>query len=365
MIKPPFATLPSRRAGPLLALAAVLLAAPTTAAVLMQDTGDEATAEDNPIGRWESFAVSSSRSQIFDEGQGMKVVLAPGDRASFARAADLPSAPSAVICTFNVSLSGIGDAEAASQVLRMGWDFAASNGDESELHTYAALGLTAAPGADAFQLRSPAGGGTSPVFTGTQAVSWVLNNSGRPMTYAAPNGAVEAVGDDRMDVWVGRTRVFDDVLASQPAGRITDLKWYWSRGSGVTAFDRFQIRTLDEATGAPAAATAEPTAADADPAAALRDGAVTLGRPMPNPFTAAMRFAYAIPGPSAHVDIGVFDVAGRRIRILAHGTQTTGVYEASWDGLGDDGSRVQYGMYFLRAAVGTERTISRVMYLHE
>jgi len=63
--------------------------------------------------------------------------------------------------------------------------------------------------------------------------------------------------------------------------------------------------------------------------------------------------------------VTILDVAGRRIRILAHGTQTTGVYEASWDGLGDDGSRVQYGMYFLRAAVGTERTISRVMYLHE
>jgi hypothetical protein len=36
-----------------------------------------------------------------------------------------------------------------------------------------------------------------------------------------------------------------------------------------------------------------------------------------------------------------------------------------WDGLAEDGSQVQHGMYFLRASVGANRQISRVMYLRE
>jgi flagellar hook capping protein FlgD len=112
-------------------------------------------------------------------------------------------------------------------------------------------------------------------------------------------------------------------------------------------------------------AVAASDAADTDPELVSHGDGVTLGRPMPNPFTGTMRYTYSIQGPPASVDIAVFDVAGRRVRILAHGTQTTGEYEATWDGLGDDGSYVRYGTYFLRARVGDERHVSRVMYQHE
>ena len=363
MTRSSFATPTSRQAGPLLALAAALVATPALAAVLMQNMSDELIAQDSAVGGWESFAVSSARSRISDQAQAMKVALAPGDHASFSRAADLSPAPNAILCTFNVSISDLGPGEATSQVLRMGWDFGASNADESDLHTYAALGLVAAPAGNGFQLRNRVGAENSPAFSGTQAVSWMINNSGRAMSYSAPDGRVETVADDRMDVWVGRDRVFDDILAANPAGRITDLKWYWSRGSGVTTFDHFAIRTLEEALAAPDGAVAESDAADTDPELVSHGDGVALGRPMPNPFTGTMRYAYSIQGLPASVDIAVFDVAGRRVRILAHGTQTTGEYEATWDGLGDDGGHVRYGMYFLRARVGDERHVSRVMYL--
>jgi flagellar hook capping protein FlgD len=355
----------SRTVGPLVALTATFLAVSAPASELSQEGAEDVSAAvDASIPRWESYAVSSSRSRISDDGQALNVALAPGDRASFSRAADLTPAPAALLCTFNLSMTGSGAGEANAQVLRMGWNFGASNVDEPDAHTYAALGLGAAAAGNGFQLRDMVGGGKSAVFTGTQAVSWVLNNSGKPMSYAAPNGSVEAVADDRMDVWVGRTRVFDDILTTNPAGRITGLKWYWSRGSGITAFDRFETRTLEAATGSPGVAAEDPSAA-IEPESAARNGSVMLGPPVPNPFTGTLRFAYSIPGASAPVDIGVFDVAGRRIRILAHGTQTKGEYEASWDGLGDDGARVRYGVYFLRAAVGETRRISRVVYLHE
>ena len=363
MITFPLAGRPTRSVGPLVALTATLLAVSAAPALTQDGAEDVSAALDASLPRWESYAVSSSRSRISDDGQALNVALASGDRVSFSRAAELTPAPAALLCTFNLSMSGAG--ETTAQVLRMGWNFGASNADEPDVRTYAALGLGAAASGNGFQLRDMVGGGKSTVFTGTQAVSWVLNNSGKPMSYAAPNGTVEAVADDRMDVWVGRTRVFDDILTTNPAGRITDLKWFWSRGSGITAFDRFETRTLEAATGTPGGAAQDPSAAATDAETAARSGSVMLGAPMPNPFTGTMRFAYSIPGASAPVDIGIFDVAGRRIRILAHGKQTAGEYEASWDGLGDDGARVRYGVYFLRAAVGESRRISRVVYLHE
>lgn len=94
-------------------------------------------------------------------------------------------------------------------------------------------------------------------------------------------------------------------------------------------------------------------------------GAAALGKVTPNPFSGSMRFAYSIQAPSTHVDIAIFDATGRRMRILAHGTQKAGEYEATWDGTREDGVRVPSGLYLLRAAVGSERRILRVTYMNE
>src|SRR5262245_15045800 len=114
MIRSPFTTPTSRRAGPLLALAVALLATPALAAVLMQSMSDESMAEDSAVGGWESFAVSSAASRITDQAHALKVALAQGDHASFSRAADLSPAPTAILCTFNVSMSDLGAGEATS-----------------------------------------------------------------------------------------------------------------------------------------------------------------------------------------------------------------------------------------------------------
>jgi hypothetical protein len=114
----------------------------------------------------------------------------------------------------------------------------------------------------------------------------------------------------------------------------------------------------------PRAGAIERSAPDQDPALASGDAA-TFGRPQPNPFRDTMRFAYTVPGDSAHVDIAVFDESGRRVRILSHGTQASGKHEAAWDGSDPEGRPVPDGVYFLRARVGEARRISRITYRHE
>jgi hypothetical protein len=57
----------------------------------------------------------------------------------------------------------------------------------------------------------------------------------------------------------------------------------------------------------------------------------------PNPFTNNTRIAYAVATPNEIVDIRVYDLAGRLVRVLAKGTQAPGIHYAIWDGRGRAG----------------------------
>ena len=84
-------------------------------------------------------------------------------------------------------------------------------------------------------------------------------------------------------------------------------------------------------------------------------GTVELYRPMPNPFRDGTHMAYAVNQPVAHVDIRVFDLAGRVVRTLENGDKGPGRYLVSWDGRDDQGARIRSGMYFLRASIGGQQ----------
>jgi hypothetical protein len=331
--------------------------------LLVADASDEASMDVAAVPTWSSLAVSSSKSSISHLAGTVRVSVAPGDHASFSRTADFSPAPSALICRFNLAFSGVGTHEAGTQVLRIGTGFSASNADEADVDTYARLGVNTLGGGTEFRLRDMVTRKNSEAFRGTQAVTWVLNHSGSTLSYAAPDGGTESIGNDHVDVWVGRTKVFDESPVTNATAAIANLKWYSASGSGVTSFDRFIVDTVD-ATAArdgdlpTPAADLTPTAL---PAAASEDASIALYRPTPNPFTTNTRFAYAIPTRGA-VDIGVFDLAGRRVRTLAQGVQAAGQYQAVWDGFTDNGQRVRQGMYYLRAAIGSDRHVARLVY---
>jgi len=318
-------------------------------------------------GAWDSFGASSARSTFTNTSHSMRISSAPGDAVSLSRTTDFSPTPVAIVCTFNLALSGLGPGRPAPQVLRFGSGFSTSNVDESDAHTYARLGIDPGPEGE-FRVRDLVAGRSSPTCAGTQAITWALNHSGRALSYPGPDGAAESIANNRMDVWVGRTKVFDDIAVTNPMISITDLKWFWGSGSGsgTTSFGCFQVATLpalsDEKGMAPsqAAVAAEPSP---DVAVASPSGSLELYRPTPNPFARAMRFAYSIEGHSQPAEIGMYDVAGRRIRTFVAGVQAVGRYEVSWDGRADDGVRARAGVYFLRAAVGSTTRVVRVVYL--
>lgn len=87
-------------------------------------------------------------------------------------------------------------------------------------------------------------------------------------------------------------------------------------------------------------------------------GAVLALRPnYPNPFNPQTTVAWDLPR-AGRASVAVFDLAGRRVRLLADGEWAAGRHEAVWDGRDAAGMRVASGSYVARLEfAGDTRTI--------
>ncbi len=90
-------------------------------------------------------------------------------------------------------------------------------------------------------------------------------------------------------------------------------------------------------------------------------GLTMLAQNFPNPFTPETRIVYSV-GRDAHVELAVYDIAGRLVTVLASGEVAAGNHKVSWDGKDSEGRPAAPGIYFYRLET-PERTISRKMAL--
>ena len=77
----------------------------------------------------------------------------------------------------------------------------------------------------------------------------------------------------------------------------------------------------------------------------------------PNP-ARTVRLTFALPEHRV-VDVGVFDVVGRRVATVAKGAFDAGIHNLEWDGRDNSGQRVRTGLYFYRALLGNDVMTSR------
>jgi hypothetical protein len=73
----------------------------------------------------------------------------------------------------------------------------------------------------------------------------------------------------------------------------------------------------------------------------------------PNPFQSSTTISYSVAGKlgantSQFVELKVFDVNGREVKMLASGEKTPGHYEIVWNGTDAKGARCANGVYFIR-----------------
>jgi hypothetical protein len=70
-----------------------------------------------------------------------------------------------------------------------------------------------------------------------------------------------------------------------------------------------------------------------------------MAAPAPNPARNGATFGIGLPD-RGHVRIEIFDVSGRRVRLLADHDAAPGWSSESWDLKADDGTRVSSGVYY-------------------
>jgi M6 family metalloprotease-like protein len=97
------------------------------------------------------------------------------------------------------------------------------------------------------------------------------------------------------------------------------------------------------------------------PLTAVRDAPAGLaaGPCAPNPANPRTAFEYYLVHGAA-VTIGVYDLAGRRVRTLLQGDRPAGAHRTVWDGRDDGGRALPSGVYFLQVVAGSERALSKV-----
>jgi hypothetical protein len=87
---------------------------------------------------------------------------------------------------------------------------------------------------------------------------------------------------------------------------------------------------------------------------------LALSPAVPNPFSGQTRFEVAL-GQAGALDVGVYDLAGRKIATLFHGDAPAGTHAFTWDGRGDDGSSLHGGVYFYRAVTEGSAATGRMV----
>jgi FlgD Ig-like domain/Cohesin domain len=136
-------------------------------------------------------------------------------------------------------------------------------------------------------------------------------------------------------------------------------------GSGTLAVARFRVKTTDD----PALTVTRTSARDATGREVPISGTTSaplasptptaLGRVYPNPVTDGMSVQLSL-ARSGRVSLGVYDLAGRRVRMLLDGDPGAGLHVIGWDGRGDDGRAVANGFYVVRLrtdGVSQSRTV--------
>lgn len=75
--------------------------------------------------------------------------------------------------------------------------------------------------------------------------------------------------------------------------------------------------------------------------------ATILSAIYPNPFNprAAIEFELAEAGP---IELAIYDLGGRLVRVMDSGSRSAGRYQATWDGQDNEGRAVPSGAYFCR-----------------
>jgi hypothetical protein len=84
---------------------------------------------------------------------------------------------------------------------------------------------------------------------------------------------------------------------------------------------------------------------------------ISLGPAVPSPSFGATTFRLSVPRPT-ELSLALYDIGGRRVRVLLNDTEPAGERSVTWDGRDDNGRLVRSGLFYARL-VADGQTIRR------
>jgi len=82
--------------------------------------------------------------------------------------------------------------------------------------------------------------------------------------------------------------------------------------------------------------------------------------PYPNPFNPVTTITFSLKDPGT-IRLAVFDIRGRRVKVLESGHREMGRHTVSWFGDNASGQRVASGVYFVRLVADDQNMIKRML----
>ncbi len=182
----------------------------------------------------------SSSSLLFNRNASTNIISA-------VRSTNLTTTPSLIVVRFSISVSGNNAAQTSAARLQLGTGFSNSNSLEADASCYAQLGINFTATGGQFQLRhitTGTGGSNGGNVSGTQNVTWILNNTGSTVAYAGPDGNLYSLDNDKTDIWNGTTRTLSGQNVSTASQTVTDFKFIYDATTNNAADIRIDNLTI-------------------------------------------------------------------------------------------------------------------------
>ncbi len=205
-------------------------------------------------GQFNSISSSGAGVTVSINNGTLQYTRGTANAGSFSRTTDFSPVPSTLIYKIDITVSNNSAATTSAATFQVGSAFGTANSTESNANTYARFGINISATSGNFSIRDLTNTTNSAEFSGTQTITWVLNNSGATSTYTAPDNTQQTVANDTADLYVGTLLVFNDVAIQTPTQTITDLKFAFTGGTATIQLDNIVIDPIPVATAAGATA---------------------------------------------------------------------------------------------------------------
>lgn len=186
-------------------------------------------------------------------GTGKLTFNRSSDVGTFTRGVDFAPIPVTLKFQFDLKISGNSTAQTNGAKIQIGYNYDPTTyieDDDVNVHSRIGINWTNVDGE--FSLRNGGNTASSANFNGEQRVSLFINKSGSTISYLAPDGSTATLGNEKNDVWVGNSQVFDENNVVTSARWLRRFKFFFNSGSAKIEFDNFLVAPIPAAPSASA-----------------------------------------------------------------------------------------------------------------